>query len=202
MTPTCPTPKYSPRTVTNPTSNGATTSSRASRTPHPYYGRTRPGSRRCSAASSWPCSSPPSSNDRSAPPWQPRPWTTSRSTPSSATAQPPQPSGSWRSSPTSPATNCTTTASSSRPSNPNSAPSSNKFLTYSASRPPPTRSTGNCPDNPREMCGTSDRCASSVGIADDVPCSLPVLALRWMWPLSASVCPDMADLSGESPELV
>ena len=35
MTATYPTPTYSPRTVTNPTSNGATTYSRASKTPHP-----------------------------------------------------------------------------------------------------------------------------------------------------------------------
>jgi hypothetical protein len=54
-----------------------------------------------------------------------------------------------------PATNYTATAPSCRASNPNSPPNNYKSSTFSASRPPPTRSPDNCSDNPREMCGMS-----------------------------------------------
>src|SRR5665647_3889699 len=148
-------PRSSAPTATSRTWNGATTCSRASKTPPPCCSTTRRGSRPCSAASSWRCSSAPSSNTKSAPACAAPRSTTSRSTPSSATARRHQPSGSWRSSPPSPATNSTATAPSSRPSSPSSPPSNSRSSTSSACSTAPTRSQRNQRDNPCEMCGTS-----------------------------------------------
>ena len=68
----------------------------------------RPGSKHCSAASPWPCSSARSSNTRSAPACTRPISTRSGSTRSSATAPRPPPHGYWKCSPPSAATADTT----------------------------------------------------------------------------------------------
>src|SRR5665648_773500 len=173
-------PRSSAPTATSRTWNGATTCSRASKTPPPCCSTTRRGSRPCSAASSWRCSSAPSSNTKSAPACAAPRWTTSRSTPSSATARRHQPSGSWRSSPPSPATNSTATAPSSRPSSPSSPPSNSRSSTSSACSTAPTRSRRNQRDNPCEMCGTSvqARPARALRHPEDVDGAVLVKVLR------------------------
>ena len=99
--------------------NAATTSSKDPNRSPPCSWRTPTASRHSCSATSWPYSPRRSSNARSAPRCTTSRSPGSRSTPNSATAPPPAPNASCRSSATSTATTSSTATRSYRPSNPN-----------------------------------------------------------------------------------